>query len=112
MTSRHRNRQWAHRHDSCDGRLPTPPPSRLSSTASGGWTRPPHAGSPPSSEDTSTGRATYATAMARTPEVPTPEAAPVAQLSSLQSILSLRPRTLLFPWTLTNYPNNWDEGDN
>ncbi len=112
MTSRHCNRQRARCHDSCDGCPPTPSPPCLSSTASGGWTRLPHAASPPSSEDMSSGCATYATATARTPEAPTPEAAPVAQILSLRSILSLRPRTLLCPWTLTNYPNDWDEGNN
>jgi hypothetical protein len=43
---------------------------------------------------------------------PTPAAAPVTQLSSLRSILSLHPRTLLHPSTITNWTNDWDNEDN
>jgi hypothetical protein len=79
--------------------------------ASGGWSRLPHAASPSSSEDTTTGCATYADATARAPVAPTPVAAPVTQLSSLWSILSLRPRTLLRPSTITNWTNDWGDDD-
>jgi hypothetical protein len=57
------------------------------------------------------GRATYADATARAPVAPTPAAAPVTQLSSLWSILSLRPRPSLCPSTITNWTNDWDDED-
>jgi hypothetical protein len=114
MTPRRRNRTRARRHDSRDGRPPSPPPSRLSSTGSGGWTRLPPAASSPSSKDTTTEQRTYADATARPPG-PSPSstgAPPVTQLSSLRGILSLRPHTSLCPLTFENWTHAWDDGDN
>jgi hypothetical protein len=102
-------------HDSCDGRPPTPPPPRLSSTGSGGWTRlPPTAGST-SSKDMTTGRPTYADATACPPGLSAasnPGAPSVTQLLSLRSIQSVCPCTSIHPLTVTNWTHDWDNSNN
>jgi hypothetical protein len=115
MTPGRRTRTRGRRHDPCNGRLPTPAPPCLSSTESGGWNRPPPMAGSTSSEDTTTGRLTYANATARPPGpsvASTPGAPSVTQLSSLCGILPLRPRTSLHPLTITNWTHDWDNGYN
>jgi hypothetical protein len=115
MTLGRHTQTWGHCHGSCNGRLPIPPQPRLSSTGSGGWTRPPPTAGSTSSEDTTTGRPIYADAT-EGPPVPsaasTPGAPSVTQLSSLRGILSLCPHTSLHPLTITYWTHDWYNGDN
>ncbi len=57
-------RQRGRQLDQRDGRPPTPPPPRLSSTGAGGWTRPPAVANLPLSNEATPARQTYADAIA------------------------------------------------
>jgi hypothetical protein len=103
MTSNRRLRQRGRHLDDRDGRPPSPPRPRLSSTGSGGWSRPSAADGDVAA--TPARRPTYADAATRTP---------VALLPPLQGTPSLRPRTSLSslrPLVLPEWHPDWDDDD-
>ncbi len=91
---------------------PPPPQPRLSSTGSGGWSRPSAAeGTPTGATATPARRTTYADAATRPQATPAPST-PATLLSPLQGTLSLHPRTSLRPLVLTVWQPTWDDDDN
>ena len=114
MTSNRRHRQRGRQLDDRDGRPPSPPRPRLSSTGLGGWSHPSAAdGTPTDATATPAWRPTYADAATRPQASPAPST-PVALLSPLKGTPSLRPRTSLSslrPLVLPEWHPTWDDDD-
>ncbi len=108
MTSKRRTRQRGRRLDDRDGCLPSPPRPRLSSTGSGGWSRPSAADGPPTDATATPARPSYADA-ATHPRATTAPSNPVAQLSPLHGEPSLRPRPSLRPLALAAWQPGWND---
>ena len=110
MTSKRRSRQRGRQLDNRDGRPPSPPRPRLSSTRLGGWSHPSAAvGTPPDATATPA-RPSYADA-ATLPQATTAPSTPIAQLSPLRGEPSLRPHTSLRPLALAAWQPGWDDDD-
>jgi hypothetical protein len=111
MTPKCRTRQRGRWHDSREGSPPSPPRPCLSSTGSGGWSRPSAAARAPTNNAAAPAWPSYAEATA-CPQDTTAPSTPVAQLSPLHGTPSLRPHTSLRPLTLAEWNPVWHEAEN
>jgi hypothetical protein len=110
MRSKRRTRQRGRRLDARDGRLPSPIQPCLSSTGSGGWSCPSAEEDPPTDATATPARPSYADAATRSQDTTTPSN-PVAQLTPLHGVPSLRPHTSLRPLALAAWQPGWHDDD-